>query len=63
MCLARVFSQKHFLLFVGNMGIHSVGTESVYQIVQYGKTECFVGASQEGLTCEILAKHNCLHLY
>ena len=59
--LARVFSQKHFLSFVGNMGIYSVGTESVYQIVQFGRTECFAGVSREGLTHEILAKHSCLH--
>ena len=42
-------------------GIYSVGTESVYQIGQSGKTECFVSVSQEGLTCELLAKHSCLH--
>ena len=29
----RVFSQKHYSTFVGNIGIYSVGTESVYQIV------------------------------
>ena len=60
---ARVFSQKHSSTFVGNVGIYSVGTESVYQIVQFGITECFVGVSREGLTHEILAKHSCLHLY
>ena len=38
--MAKVFSQKHSLTFVGNMGIYSVGTESVYQIGQSGKTEC-----------------------
>ena len=26
---------------MGNVGIYSVGTESVYQIVQSGRTECF----------------------
>ena len=31
-----------------------MGTESVYQIVQSGRTECHAGVSQEGLTCEIL---------
>ena len=61
--LARVFSQKHFLLFVGNMDIYSMGTESVYQIVQFGRIECFAGISREGLTREILAKHSYLHLY
>ena len=39
--MVRVFSQKHSLTFVGN-----VGTESVYQIVQSGRTECFVGVSR-----------------
>ena len=57
--MARVFSQKHSLTFVG---IYSVGTESVHQIGQSGKTECFVSVSREGLTCELLAKHSCLHL-
>ena len=40
-----------------------MGTESVYQIVQFGKTECLAGVSQEGLTREILARHSYLHLY
>ena len=61
--MARVFSQKYFLTFVGNVGIYSVGTESVYQIIRSGRTECFAGVSQEGLTHEILTKHSCLHLY
>ena len=61
--LARVFSQKHSSTFVGNVCIYSVGTESVYQIVQSSKTECFTGVSREGLTRELLAKLNCLHLY
>ena len=43
--LARVFSQKHSSTFVGNVCIYSVGTESVYQIVQFIKTKCFVGVS------------------
>ena len=60
--MARVFSQKHSLTFVGNAGIYSVGTESVYQIVQTGRTECLAGVSREGLTRKILARHNCLHL-
>ena len=46
---------------MGNVGIYSVGTESVYQIVQTGRTECLIGVSWEGLTREILARHNCLH--
>ena len=61
--MARVFSQKHSLTFVGNVGIYRVGTESVYQIVQSSRTKCFAGVSREGLTRELLAKHNCLHLY
>ena len=60
---ARVFSQKYSTTFVGNVGIYSVGTKSVYQIAQSGKSECFAGVSREGLTRELLAKHNCLHLY
>ena len=48
--MARVFSQKHTSTFVGNVGIYSVGTESVHQIGQSGKTECFASVSQEGLT-------------
>ena len=61
--MARAFSQKHSSTFVGNVGIYSVGIESVYQIVQSGKTESFTGVSREGLTRELLAKHSCLHLY
>ena len=47
--MARVSSQKHSSTFVGNMGIYSVGTESVNQIVQTGKTECFASVLREGL--------------
>ena len=61
--LARVFSQKLSLTFVGNVGIYSVGAKCVYQIVQSGRTECLAGVSREGLTRKILARHNCLHLY
>ena len=60
---ARVFSQKHSTKFMGNVGIYSMGIESVYQIAQFGKTEYFAGVSREGLTRELLVKHNCLHLY
>ena len=59
--MARVFSQKHSSTFVGNVGIYSVGTESVYQIGQSGKTEFFVSVSREGLTHELLAKHSYIH--
>ena len=58
MFVARVFSQKHSLTYVGNGGIYSVDTESVYQIWQ---TEYFVGISWEGLTHETLTKTSCLH--
>ena len=43
------------------MGIYSVGTKSVYLIVQTGRTECLAGVSWEGRTREILARHSCLH--
>ena len=48
---------------MGNVIIYSVGIESVYEIVQSGKTKCLAGVSQEGLTSEILVKYNYLHLY
>ena len=50
--MARVFSQKNSSTFVGNVGIYSVGIESVYQIGQSGKTECFASVLREGLTRE-----------
>ena len=46
---------------MGNVGINSVGIESVYQTGQVDIIECLVGVSWEGLTCEILARHSCLH--
>ena len=46
---------------MGNVGIYSVGTESVYQIIQTGRTECFAGVSRESLTLEILTKTSYLH--
>ena len=58
--MARVFSQKHSSTFVGNMGIYSVVTESVYQIAQSGKTECFAGVSREDLTRETQLSLSCL---
>ena len=60
--MVRVLSLKHFSTFVGNVGIYSVGTESVYQIAESGKTECFASVSREGFTRELLTKHSCLHL-
>ena len=57
----RVFSQKHSSTSVGNVGINSVGTESIYQKWQFDKTECFAGVSWEGLTRKILVKINCLY--
>ena len=41
--MVRVFSLKHSSTFMGNVSIYSVGTESVYQIAQSGKTKCFAG--------------------
>ena len=35
---------------MGNIGIYSEGTESVYLIVQTGRTECLAGVLREGLT-------------
>ena len=51
--MVRVSSQKLFSTIVGNMGIYSMGIESVYQIVQIGRIECFTIVSWEGLTREI----------
>ena len=48
------------LIFLGNVGINSVGTKIVNQT---GRTECLAGVSRKCLTCEILARHSCLHLY
>ena len=59
--MARVFSQKHSSTYVGNGGIYSVDKESVYQIWQFSKTECFASISWKCLTCETLAKTNYLH--
>ena len=39
---------------MGNVGIYSVGAESMYQIVQSGRTKCLKDVSREGLTREIL---------
>lgn len=47
--MARVFSLKQSLTIVGNVGIYSVGTESVYQIAQSGKIEYFASVLWEGL--------------
>ena len=41
--MARVFSLKHSSTVVDNMGIYSVDTESVYQIVQTGRNKIFRG--------------------
>ena len=37
---------------MGNVGINSVGTESVYQNEQAGRTKCLVGVLWEDLTRE-----------
>ena len=60
--MAWVFSQKHSSTSAGNVGINSAGTESVNQIGQVGRTEYLAGVSREGLTSEILARHNCFYL-
>ena len=59
--MARVFSLKHSSTSVGNVGIYSVDTESVYQIGQSGKTVCFASVLRLGLTRKLLMKHSCLH--
>ena len=38
---------------MGNVGIYSVGAESVYQIVQSDRTECLTGVSREDIIREI----------
>ena len=50
--MARVFSQKLSSTFVGNVGINSVGTKSVYQTGQAGRIECLVGRPYPRDTCE-----------
>ena len=37
---------------MGNIGINSVGTESVYQTGQAGRIECLTSVSREGFTLE-----------
>ena len=59
--MVRVFSQKHSLTFVGNMGINSVEIESMYQNWQFGKTKCLTGVLREGLTRKRLTRDSCLH--
>ena len=58
--MTRVFSLKHSLTFMDNVGIYSVDTKNVYYIAQSGKTECFKSVSQEGFTYELLTKHSIL---
>ena len=60
--MTKVFSQKYSSTSMGNMGINSVGIESVSQKWQSSKTECFADVSQEGFIRELLAKHNYLYL-
>ena len=43
--MTRVFFLKHSSTFVGNVGIYSVGTKSVYQIAQSDKTKYFTSVS------------------
>ena len=60
--MARVFSLKHSSTIVGNVGIYSVGIESVNRIAQSGKTKCFTSLSWEGLTHELLVKRSYLNM-
>ena len=60
--MVKVFSLKHSSTSMGNVGIYSVGTESVYYLTQFGKTKCFASVSREGLTRELLVKQSYLHL-
>ena len=53
--MARVFLSEVHFTFMDNMGINSVGTESVFQTGQTGRTECLASVSREGLTRECLA--------
>ena len=55
------FLSEVLLNICGNVGIYSMGTESVYQIVQTSRTKCPAGVLREGLTSEILARHSYLH--
>ena len=47
--MARVFSQKHSSTSMGNVGIYSVGTESVYQKWQFGKAACLRVSHEKAL--------------
>ena len=47
---------------MSNVGIYSVDTESVYQIVQSGRTECLAGVLREGLTRETQLSPSVLNL-
>ena len=59
MFVAKVFSQKHSSTSVGNGGIYSVGTDSVYQKWQSSKKECFVGRPYLWNTCENQLSPSC----
>ena len=52
--MARVFLSKGLFTFVGNMGINSVGTESVFQTGQTGKTKCLASISRKALLARYL---------
>ena len=60
--MTRVFSLKHSSTSVRNVSINIVGTKSVYQKWQPGKTKFFASVYRKNLTRELLAKHSCLHL-
>ena len=50
--MVRVFSHKLSLTFVGNVGINSVGTESLNQTGQAGRIGCLTGRPYLRDTCE-----------
>uniref|UniRef100_A0A7N2N0L1 non-specific serine/threonine protein kinase n=1 Tax=Quercus lobata TaxID=97700 RepID=A0A7N2N0L1_QUELO len=63
---ARVFSQKLSITFAGNVGINSVGIESVYQTGQAGRTECLAEISSkaflEGTSCKLQTYWYSVHI-
>ena len=50
------FSKKHFLQFVSNESIYSVGKNMVKQNITFCQTESFASPSRLGLTRETLTK-------
>ena len=54
--LGFFFFEKHFLQFVGNESIYSLGKDLVKQNTIFYQTKCFTRTLQVGLTRETLAK-------